>query len=235
MHVRWLKMAAILAAATAASAGSFSTDFESYALGPIAGQDGWVLDNSGAGAVDPVIAADPTGGGHGKVLQIDPNDFNVAGGWSGAFRGVGDLIAEGVNTFSVSWDQWRTGLGDNLWFAEDISFGGWWGLEWDGSQHIHAISNFGAPEAALTAQVWQSVRLDFDATAGTVTGYLDGVSFGAATAQTFATFRGIDLEVEGSAAGGGLNGSNYIDNVVVTPEPAGVLLLAVAAALLRRR
>ncbi len=235
MRLRWLGMAAVLAAASVALAASFSTDFEGYALGPVAGQDGWVLDNSGAGAVDPVIAADPTGGGHGKVLQIDPNDFNVEGGWSGAFRGVGDLIAEGVTAFSVSWDQWRTGLGDNVWFAEDISFGGWWGLEWDQDQHIHAISNFGAPDTALTAQVWQNVRFDFDAVAGTVTGFLDGVSYGTATGQTFATFRGIDLENEGSPADGGLNGPNYIDNVSVTPEPASLLLLAVAAVVLRRR
>jgi len=41
-----------------------------------------VNDNYGYSAVDPVIVSDPTGGGHGNVLQIDPPSDELDYSWS---------------------------------------------------------------------------------------------------------------------------------------------------------
>jgi len=222
-----------------ATAGPYSTNFEGFALGPVDGQDGWVNDCVGYSAIDPVIANDPTGGGHGKVLQIDPPTDELDYAWSGAFRACGDLVAEGVSRFELSWDQWRTGFADILWIVENPDLTGWQAQEWDGS--IYPISTDLLPSAALAAQEWQNIRLAFDVDAGTLEGFIDNVSFGTATGQTFDKFRGIDFQV--MVTWGGVAGPNCIDNVslVVTepvPEPSSLLALAgllPGLALLRRR
>jgi hypothetical protein len=222
-----------------AVAGPYATDFESFTLGLVDGQDGWVNDNTGYSFIDPTIVSDPTGAGHGKVLQIDPPTDELDYAWSGAFRACGDLIAEGAGTFELSWDQWRTGFADILWILENPDLTGWQAQEWDGS--IYPISTDLLPSAALTAGEWQNIRLVFDKNAGTLEGFLDNVSFGSATGQTFSKFRGIDLQV--MVTWGGVNGPNYIDNVSLAvgepvPEPSSLLALAgllPGVALLRRR
>ncbi len=76
----------------------------------------------------------------------------------------------------------------------------------------------------------------FDVGAGTLEGFIDNVSFGTATGQTFAKFRGMDFQV--MVTFGGVSGPNYIDNVglVVIPEPATLSLLALGGlAVLRRK
>ena len=231
---RFLGVAVLMAWPVCAVAGSYTTDFESFALGPVNGQDGWVNDNVGYSAIDPVVVNDPTGGGHGKVLRIDPPSDELDYSWSGAFRATGDLIAEGATKFELSWDQWRTGFGDILWIVENPDLTGWQAQEWNGS--IYPISTDLLPSAPLAAQEWQNIRLVFDVGAGTLEGFIDNVSFGTATGQTFAKFRGMDFQV--MVAWGGLSGPNFIDNVglVVVPEPAILSLLALGGvAVLRRK
>jgi hypothetical protein len=219
-----------------AVAGMYTTDFESFTLGPVNGQYGWVNDNLGYSAIDPLIVSDPTGGGHGKVLRIDPPSDELDYSWSGAFRGTGDLVAEGATQFELSWDQWRTGFGDILWIVEHPDLTGWQAQEWNGA--IYPISTDVVPSAPLTAWQWQNIRLVFDVGAGTLEGFLDNVSFGTATSQTFDKFRGMDFQV--MVAYGGLSGPNYIDNVglVVVPEPSSLLALVAllpGLAILKRR
>ena len=218
--------------AALAQAGSFSTNFESYSLGTLVGQDGWVDDSTGSGVVPLAVVADPTGGGHGQVLKLDNPALDD--GYSGAFRSIGDLVAEGVTSFSVSWDQWRPSLTDNLWFAEDISYGGWWGLEWDGNSKVN-FNQFDPNSGTQVASQWQTVRMNFNVTAGTVEGFVDGVDYGGSSGVSLATFRGLDLEFQGTAAGGGYAGPMYIDNIAITPEPASALLLGLTVCMLRRR
>jgi hypothetical protein len=213
--------------ATSATAGPYSTDFESFTIGPVDGQDGWVNDNYGYSAIDPMIANDPTGGGHGKVLQIDPPTDELDYSWSAAFRACGDLVDEGATKFELSWDQWRTGFADILWIVENPDLTGWQAQEWNGT--IYPISTDLLPSADLTPQQWQNIRLAFDVQAGTLEGFLDNVSLGVATDKTFDKFRGMDFQV--MVTWGGVAGPNYIDNVSLTviPEPSTFVLLGIGA------
>ena len=114
--------AALLAAVLSVPARAtvlYSTDFDSYSIGSVVGQDGWVDDTS-PGQNQPDIMLDPTGAGHGQVLRLESVNADDST-WSGAYRGVGDLPQTGTPEFSVSWDQFRPSTGDNLWFAEDAS------------------------------------------------------------------------------------------------------------------
>ena len=223
---------AAMALVTSAAAAPYSTNFESFTLGPVHGQDGWVNDNVGDSAIAPVIVNDPTGGGHGKVLRIDPPIDELDYAWSGAFRACGNLVAEGATKLELSWDQWRTDFIDNLWIVENPDLTGWQAQEWDGS--MYPISTDLLPSTALSDQQWQNIRLAFDVQAGTLEGFVDNVSFGVATGQTFDKFRGMDFQV--MVTYGGVNGPNYIDNVNLTPEPATLALLALGGlGPLRRR
>jgi hypothetical protein len=212
---------------TSASAEPYSTNFESFVLGPVNGQYGWVNDNVGDSAVAPVIVNDPTGGGHGKVLRIDPPTDELDYAWSGAFRACGNLVAEGATKFELSWDQWRTGFADTLWIVENPDLTGWQAQEWHGA--IYPISTDVLPSAALTAHQWQNIRLAFDVQAGTLQGFLNNVSFGVATGKSFTKFRGMDFQV--MVEYGGVDGPNYIDNVnlTVVPEPSTLALLGIGA------
>jgi hypothetical protein len=219
--------AILLASAAATSAASFSTNFDNYSVGNINGQDGWVNDNTGIGAVNPDIIADPTGGNHGRVLRV--NYTAADSDWSGAFRATGDLIAEGAQRFTLSWDQWRPALDDNVWISESITDPTWWGVEWDTSQKLH-MDGFNDPSGVLAVNQWQNIRLVFDAQAQTIQGFVNGASFGTASGVSLSSFRGIDFEFSGTEAGGGVHGPLYLDNVslqtAAVPEPTSLLALA---------
>ena len=58
-----LATAVVMALPVCGVAGSYATNFDSFALGPVDGQYGWVNDNYGYSAVDPLIVSDPTGDG----------------------------------------------------------------------------------------------------------------------------------------------------------------------------
>lgn len=207
----------------------YSTDFNSYTAGSVVGQDGWTDDTS-PGQNQPDIMLDPTGAGHGNVLRLESANADDTT-WSGCYRGVGDLPQTGTPVFSLSWDQFRRSTGDNLWFAEDISYSDWFGFEWDQAGTIQPQFS-GNGEMALTAAKWQTIQFDFDYTNSTIEGFVDGVSGGKkAFIGNFQHWRGLDLEIVGTAAKGGNNGPNYIDNIRVTapstvPEPGSLALLA---------
>jgi hypothetical protein len=220
--------AVAMALVTSANAGPYSTNFESFNLGLVDGQYGWINDNVGDSAIPPEIVNDPTSGGHGKVLRIDPPTDELDYAWSGAFRACDNLVAEGATKFELSWDQWRTGFADILWIVENPDLTGWQAQEDKGS--IYPISTDLLPSAPLTSQQWQNIRLAFDVQAKTLEGFLNNVSFGMATGKNFTKFRGMDFQV--MVTWGGVAGPNYIDNVSLTviPEPATIWLLLGALA-----
>ena len=173
--------------------------------------------------------ADPTGEGHGQVMRLESVNADDAT-WSGAYRPVADLPVTGTPVFSVFWDQFRRSTGDNLWFAEDISYSDWFGFQWDLSGTIQPQFT-GDGEIALTAAKWQTIRIDFDYTNSTIEGFVDGVSGGKkAFTGNYQHWRGLDLEIVGTASNGGNNGPNFIDNVRIIspeaiPEPGSLALL----------
>lgn len=198
--------------ATTHASDIYTTNFDTYNLGVVAGQDGWA-DTSNAGLPMPDIISDPTGGGHGKVLRLESNNANETT-WSGCYRAVADLPTAGYPVFTVSWDQFRPSLGDNLWL---MSSGDWWGIEWDQSAAFMPQQFSSDGEMPLSAGTWQTVRMDFDFTNKTLEAYLDGVSSGKHPfSSPYQHWRGLDFQLMGTAASGGYNGPNYIDNIRIS-------------------
>lgn len=223
--------AAVLALAASASMAQVLYDsggFESFGLGNMPGQNGWIEDTSGG--YDPVqIVLDPTGSGMGNVASFDPP--GVAGGWQGVEIDFGPGAGMPV---IVEWDQWRADLNDNFWMADDSSFAGWWAIQWDTSLGIHA-ETFG-PSVPLTAGLWQHITYTFDFGAGQVTVDVDGNSATGSLGDS--SIDGWAFEFEpGDFAGEG--GPIYIDNFVAwqVPAPGAIMLIGLGglAALRRRR
>ena len=116
-----------------------------YNPGVLPGQDGWVDDTlSPAGYPvnpQPGILADPTGSGMGQVVEFNPvgNGYPSGGpGWSGAYR-ANDTGPSTGSLVVIEWDQYRDDFpagaaapdGDNFWYADNIDWGAWWGMQWD--------------------------------------------------------------------------------------------------------
>ncbi len=183
--------------------------FESYTLGDLPGQANpggtgtatWEDDTgggpSGVGMVQ-VVDSLPTGGS-GKGIVIDA--AGGCGGWQGVFANIGGSLTDTV--VIVSWDQYRDDLTDNEWFAEDISWSGWWAMAWDSSSPVGIISPRQYdydPPVGLTAGVWQHIeyRFDFGAATPTVSVSVDGASASADLDAAETSIRGWDFEVEGT-------------------------------------
>jgi hypothetical protein len=204
--------------------------FESptYSLGVLAGQDGWLAENSGANP-DPVVIADPTGAGMGQVLMLDPTSDE--GGWSGVVR---SFVPSAGPMVVIEWDQYRVDTGDNFWYADDAAYDGWVAMQWDQNGQASALNfDFGV---ALTTGQWQHVTYTLDLVAQTSMVDIDGTSFMSPNPMTDASIGGIDLEVESTFQPG--DGPVYVDNLVLTqvPEP-GIMLMGALGLLLaiRRR
>lgn len=235
----WCAAGALVVLASFASAGVLfsASGFESYALGNLPGQDGWINDTVDLDPLDgftfdqPTVVSDPTGFGMGKVIKLDAPDGVASQGWTGAARPSGPSALPIV---TIEWDQYRDDFGDNLWTADDVSFNGWWAIQWDlnGSAFPQF---FDGPALPLLASFWQHVKYTFNFTANTVTldvmGATSTVPMGAYT-----NIRGIVFELEGTAVEAVGDGPVYIDNVVITetPEPAALALLALGLVLRRR-
>ena len=189
----------------------WSTNFDSYNLGDLPGQDLWEDDTSGDYGFVQVVD-DPTGAGMGKVIMLDPP--GIAGGWLGAGRAV-DPPPSG-QYIVLEWDQYRNDLTDNFWYADAIAWDGWWAMQWDSNQQASAlVYDFGAP---VTADVWEHVIYLFDTVNQTATVAIGDVVYTGPTAMTDAVINGIDFEVEPTEAGGE-DGPLYIDNVVLGTVP----------------
>lgn len=231
--MRYLSIAVILLATlTSAQAADLynSGGFEGYAVGDLPGQDGWVEDTTDPAAYGMVqVVSDPLGPNTGKMIMLDPP--GTAGGWLGAFRPVGPATLPIV---TIEWDQYRTGLTDNLWYADVMEFDGWWAMQWDAnSQASSYFFEFGVP---LTANTWQHVKYTLDYTNQTATVEIAGVG-SKSSAMPNVPVRGIAFELEPTESGGA-DGPTYIDNLLITqtPEPATLALLSlVGLAATRRR
>lgn len=233
----WCAAGALVVLASFASAATlFSADgFESYALGNLPGQDGWVDDTvdldpgDGFNFDQPTVVNDPTGWGMGKVVMLDAPDGVASQGWTGAVRPAGPSTTSVV---TIEWDQYRDDFSDNLWTADTAAFDGWWAIQWDLNSSAFP-QGFDGTAILLTASAWQHIKYTFDFGANTVTLDVDGATSTVPTGA-YTSIRGIDFELEGTAAEAVGDGPVYIDNVVITPEPAALAMLALGL-LLRRR
>lgn len=178
--------------------------FEGYTLGDLPGQANpggtgtatWEDDTGGGpSAVGMVQVVDSLpAGGSGKGILVDA--AGGCGGWQGVFANIGGSLTDTVVV--VSWDQYRGDLTDNEWFAEDISWSGWWAMAWDSNGSI-SPRGFDA-WTPLTAGVWQHIeyRFDFGAATPTVTVSVNGVPVSANLDAAETSIRGWDFEVEGT-------------------------------------
>ncbi len=236
-------VAVLLATAgVALAAGYDSFGFESFTLGPLDGQDGWVGTADGGGIAPLVVAApDPVLGEKAVRLEVG-NTQGDASGMEHAFIPA-DLVAAGYTNLVVSYDIYRQtnalGKTQNLW---------WWlwdegtpgyGLQWDmGGTFPHGW-NPGAGSAATVYGRYANVTMEWDLVDMKAYSWYDGavVDNGIPITDIEAlTGWAINLQHDSDTGTGG--DIVWIDNfqVIAIPEPASLALLALGGlALLRRR
>jgi hypothetical protein len=156
----------------------------------------------------------------GKVIMLDPP--GTAGGWLGAARPFG---LSSLPIVTIEWDQYRTGVTDNLWVADTTSFDGWWAMQWD--QNSQASSYFFDFGVLITVGIWQHMIYTIDTIGGTAMVEVVGVGSFSST-QPDASIGGIVFELEPTEYGGP-DGPTCIDTLVITqvaqtPEPGTILL-----------
>jgi hypothetical protein len=232
---------AIMAALPARADSVFDTGgFEAYAIGSVAGQNNWQDDSSASQPVPSIYEDSFTiGTGHNKVLKVDPTGLSTAD-FSGAYLPFGqDIYASGMRQIPIEFDQFRGTLTQEVYVLEaagslfDSSYlADEYGLESQPS--LHPTGDVSDRGIALTAGVWQHVKLLVDLDAQLVTASVDGI-FPSINPQHFdlgippvKQFRGIGFRVYGTNRGTP-NGPNYFDNLSVgtpIPEPSSLALLA---------
>lgn len=194
-----------------------SMGFESFTLGDLPGQQGFIDMTSDDDPSDPYVVLppqiidDPTGSGMGKVIKMDPDHDPGDGefsGWSGFYKALDAPATSGY--FSIAWDQYRTDGGDNVWIADDSSFDTWWAIEWD-SSGSGAISTYEWNEfIPLTFNVWQHIQYKYDLDTGIVVLLVDDVVKEYAFADTDG-IEGLYMDITDSFVVG--DGPIYIDNL----------------------
>ncbi len=149
----------------------FSEDFETgfpTVPGPVAQKTGWADVSRPLASGPPLVVADPTGGGNGNVLKLDPfgNQFLPAQG-QGAEVALPVTAPVGSDTtVVVRFRQFRTDLKDNIYAGYpamvDPLDGSLYSdrgvFEWDGDGRIRTSVGW-AQNAAMTAGVWEDVEL----------------------------------------------------------------------------
>ncbi|MBI5863177.1 MAG: hypothetical protein HZB38_01425 [Planctomycetes bacterium] len=191
-----------------------SAGFTAYTLGDLPGQDGWVDDTTVPAWGMAQVVDDPTGGGNGKVMSIDPPGIDDAN-WLGAAR---PLDTPPPQRFVIlEWDQYRGSLTDNVWMADAIAFDGWWSIQWDGGGAGGPIFpySFSGGTLTLSAGVWQHIRYEIDTNLMVAKVIVGGDSRSANYSEvTDPDVDGIVFEVVPTAAGGE-DGPIYIDNLKI--------------------
>ena len=182
--------------------------FEGFNDGDIDGQDGWQnVGNDSTGT----IMNDPTGGGMGKVVQMDATDGTE--GLVAIQRLIDNPVTSG--TVIYDWDQYRDDLGDNVWLCDDLYYDGWWAIQWDISDpHITTAAYWYAPGAEIHPAVWEHVCYELDLDNGLARVQIDGGDWSDYNGFNTDDIKGIEFEINDTAIEG--NGAMYLDNVTVT-------------------
>jgi hypothetical protein len=231
------KLLAVSMVALLASAAFASVDvggFESYTVGLLGTQGGFVSGN-GVNGFAPEIVTSPALGGKSlrlRVGNIQADDFSQADIATNTPISATSLV-------SVEFDLYQEGAAhQNLWWW-------WWdngtptyGLSWD----IGNVLPFGFADGAGSAprinDQWAHVKMDWDFATGLGKSWYNGAAVDTAfpiTGITTLTGWSFYLSHDAGDSPVGYTDTAYIDNLVVTPEPASLLALALAALALRRR
>jgi hypothetical protein len=196
-----------------------SGGFESYAYGDLPGQSGFEDQSYDEHPEDelivpmPQVIDDPTGGGMGKVVEMDPpHDPADYSGWTGFWLPLGQTIGTGV--VAIEWDQYRPDTGDNVWMSYDLDWDGWWAIEWDsGGMSAYEWQELRWP----TIDVWQHIRYTFDLDNQMARLEIDGDPREAAIPDD-AGLEGLYMDITDTFVEG--DGPLYLDNLKIGTLPA---------------
>ncbi|MBK9127323.1 MAG: hypothetical protein IPM13_05940 [Phycisphaerales bacterium] len=245
MKFNWKVVIAVAALAAAPTlAATISDDFESYALGSLDGQAGpggisWSKTSLGGSA--DAYAALP-GYNSPKSGRWDVKDIGTVSEGDdmlGAFAAIGPQVTLTAWTYSfLSVDPLFTGK-RNAEFSllDGILSGVGIGLVWRADGKL-GDTNGNVSAINFVNQQWKQIQIDIDYAAGTYATYYDGnlVSAGAlAGVGNAAAVLNIFLETKNLSDVPNPNDSFLVDDIMITPEPASLALLALAGLLIRRR
>ena len=185
-----------------------SDGFEAFNNGDIDGQDGWQnVGNDSTG----IVMDDPTGGGMGKVVQMDATNG------TGGLVAIQRLIDTPVTTDIViyDWDQYREDLGDNVWLCDDVYYDGWWAIQWDISDpYTTSAAYWPGPGAQIHEDVWEHVCYELNLDTGKARVQVDGGDWSDDAVFETDDMKGVELEISDTGIEG--NGAVYFDNLLVS-------------------
>lgn len=224
---------AVLCGGVASAAGYNAGGFESFAIGDLNGQDGWVGSAAGGGVAPSVVDSPAIGQ---KAVKLEVPD--VQGASTQMDIAIAPIAAVSGTKVTVSYDIYRPApaggmLAQNLWW--------WWfdageptyGLQWDqggGTVCPHGW-NPGAGSTASVYDVFANITMVWDFTEMKAYSSYNGVAVdNGIPISNITSLTGWSINL-GHDAGTGTGASlAYIDNfsidVRVIPEPGSLLALA---------
>lgn len=246
MKMRVVACAALLATAGAAFGAAYDAQgFEppTFTTGPLNNQDGWVGYVSGGGIAPAIVTApDPVFGM--QAVRLEVPDVQGAGTTMEHAADLTAVIAAGGKV-TISFDVYRQlnamSTTQNLW---------WWlwdagtptyGLQWDTGNTLPYGWNPGAGSTPTIYGRYANVTMEYDFGTMTCSSWYDGVLLDNAIPinpnndDPITTITGFSINLSHDAATGTGGDIVWIDNFVMVPEPAALLLLGLGALVLRRR
>jgi hypothetical protein len=215
-----------------------SGGFESFSLGGLNGQDGWIATAVGSGLANVVAA----GGGQQAIgtqsLRLDVDD--VIGDRIDIDLPFADLIAAGYTSVTATMNIYRVndGWNSNLWYW-GAGANPTYGLQWDQGPTTLPVG-FGGAGTPTVLDAWEPLTVSWDFVTGDSLGEYNGLVTGEdLNPADYGDFSGWHMHLirENGEPGRGPE-TLWIDDLVITavPEPASLALLALGGlAVLRRR
>ncbi|MBU0640294.1 MAG: hypothetical protein KKB50_15620 [Planctomycetes bacterium] len=145
----------------------WSEDFEGYSAGSPPGGSWMTL--YGYEQPEPIVVDDPTGGGHGKVLELDPvappdpDDPNNVWG-HGAYHPLTQTTGNVIVTKYKQWMQDTSEVYEVMWGSDETDYtrGFAYGNDWDSRRcTLEWLDSWNQPNYQVD-QVWEDVVYTYD-------------------------------------------------------------------------